>query len=410
MDLVVGIDLATAAVRVMAAGSDGSVAATAERKLPQPYSPHPGWSEQDAACWWPAVALALSELSGKLGGGAGRVVAVSVSATSGTVVGIDAAGRPIGPALTYADQRALSEASIAQAAAPEAWAALGLTIASSFGLPKWARILRDPVPGAEPIARLGHASDVVIAALTGELPPTDTGHALKSGYDPVNHRWVTAALDALGIPHHLLPEVWPPGSPAGRLSREASEATGLPLGSEVRLGMTDSCAAQLAAGAADPGRFVSVLGTTLVLKGASHRLVADPDGAVYSHRHPGGWWLPGGASSTGGKALAAGFPGAGLSDLDQKAASHGPAGCVIYPLVGRGRALPVCRSRGGGIHLRNPCRRGGPVPGSPRGRRFRRTPRLRAPSGARGRAGRTCGHRGRRERQPVVEHHPRQQC
>ncbi len=197
-------------------------------ELAQPVSPRPGWSEQDASSWWPAVAAALGDLTAELGDRSRRVVALSVSATSATVVALDAVGRPLGAALTYADQRAVSEAAAAQAAAPGTWSALGLTVAPSFGLPKWAWLLRDPARSAEPAARLGHASDAVVAALTGALPPTDTSHALKSGYDPAARRWVSEAMEALGIPAALLPEVLLPGSPAGRLTSEAAGATGLP--------------------------------------------------------------------------------------------------------------------------------------------------------------------------------------
>lgn len=355
MELVVGIDLATAAVRAVAADAAGLVHARAERLIAEPVSPRPGWSEQDAGSWWPAVAAALADLTGRLGDRSRRVVAVSVSATSATIVALDAAGRPLGAALTYADQRAVSEAAAAQAAAPGTWAALGLTVAPSFGLPKWAWLLRNPARSAEPAARLGHASDAVVAALTGTLPPTDTSHALKSGYDPAARRWVSEAMEPLGIPAGLLPEVLLPGSPAGRLTREASGATGLPYGCEVRLGMTDSCAAQLAAGTAEPGQFVSVLGSTLVLKGAAWEILTDPEGAVYSHLHPGGWWLPGGASSTGGKALAAGFPASDLSELDRRAAALGPAGCVIYPLPGRGERFPFAAPGAEGFVLGEPA-------------------------------------------------------
>jgi sugar (pentulose or hexulose) kinase len=126
----------------------------------------------------------------------------------------------------------------------------------------------------------------------------------------------------------------------GSVCPAAADASGLPPGCEVRLGMTDGCAAQLAAGADLPGSFVSVVGSTLVLKGASDSLVADPAGAVYSHRHPGGWWLPGGASNVGAAALPAAFPDRDLAALDQAAAAHGPAGAVGYPLVGEGERFP----------------------------------------------------------------------
>jgi D-ribulokinase len=339
VELVVGVDLATADVRVVAAAADGRVHGQASVPLPPPRSARPGEVEQDAAAWWPATVAALRRLADGLGDAGASVVAVSVCATSGTVVAVDDRGAPVGPALTYADQRAGAEADRAQDAGAERWGRLGLRVQPSFGLAKWGWMVRHgAVPAAA--ARVAHASDVVVSGLVGGLVATDWSSALKSGWDPLAGEWAAEALDALGVPGRLLPDVRPPGTAVGRVGAEAAGATGLPAGCEVRLGMTDACASQLAAGAAVPGRFVSVLGTTLVLKGVSRELVADPGGAVYSHRHPLGWWLPGGASSTGGAALGAGFAGRDLAALDREAAAAGPARSVAYPLVGRGERFP----------------------------------------------------------------------
>jgi sugar (pentulose or hexulose) kinase len=348
--LVVGVDMATAEVRAIAADGDGQVQAQAAVPLPGPVAPEAGRSEQDASAWWPAVARVLREVADALGPWRGAVVAVSVAATSGTVVALDGAGDPIGPALMYGDQRAVDEARAAQDAGAERWARLGLRIQPSFGLPKWAWLLgREGVRAS--VARLAHAPDVVVGRLVGGAAPTDWSHALKSGYDPDREEWATEVLDALAVPAALLPDVRRPTEGVGRLSAQAADATSLPRSCEVKLGMTDSCAAQLAAGAGRPGRFVSVLGSTLVLKGASRELLVDPAGAVYSHRHPDGWWLPGGASSTGARALAERFGGRDLAELDRRAARHGPARAVAYPLVGRGERFPFAATDAEGFEL-----------------------------------------------------------
>ena len=98
--------------------------------------------------------------------------------------------------------------------------------------------------------------------------------------------------------------------------------------------MTDACAAQVAAGADRPGRFVSVLGTTLVVKGASHDRLDDPPSGLYSHRHPDGWWLPGGASNTGGGSLTSRFDRDALTDLDRRARGPGPVDHRLLPARG----------------------------------------------------------------------------
>ena len=192
MELVVGVDMATAEVRAVAADAAGKILASGHAPLPGPSSPRPGWSEQDASSWWPAVCTAV----GRLGDHRRSVVAVTVCATSGTVVALDGDGRPLGPALMYSDQRAAAEADVAQEAGAQRWAALGLQVQPTFGLPKWAWLLRHH-PST---SRLAHASDAVVGRLVGEVPATDWGHALKSGYDPARREWATEAMEALGIP------------------------------------------------------------------------------------------------------------------------------------------------------------------------------------------------------------------
>lgn len=235
MSLVVGIDLATATVRAVAADGEGRVLADSAIDLPPPYSPRPGWVEQDATAWWPAVTDALLGLADRLGRAVQSVVAVSVCATSGTVVTLDRRGRVLGPALMYADQRATNEAESAQVAAASRWAALGLWVQPSFGLAKWGWLVRHRGL-AEGTARLAHASDAVLARMVGELVPTDWSSALKSGYDPLAGEWADEALASLHIPERLLPDVVAPTTAVGHVSAQAAAATGLPLGCQVRAG------------------------------------------------------------------------------------------------------------------------------------------------------------------------------
>jgi len=189
-----------------------------------------------------------------------------------------------------------------------------------------------------------------VSRLIRAAPPTDWSHALKTGYDPGAGAWGPA-----GAASGLRPEVTAPTTPAGDVSAPAAAETGLPAGCEVRLGMTDGCAAQIAAGADRPGRFVSVLGTTLVVKGATHDRVDDASAGVYSHRHPDGWWLPGGASNTGGGSLATRFEPDRLAHLDRLAAARGPAGTVCYPLAGTGERFPFVAAEAEAVWTADPA-------------------------------------------------------
>jgi D-ribulokinase len=264
---------------------------------------------------------------------------VACCSTSGTVLLTDAAGAPLTAGVMYDDARAEDEARRVGAAGEGIWAALGLRMGASWGLPKLVRLLgevRDPAG-----ARLAHQADVVTGRLVGRPVATDWSHALKSGYDLVHDRWPRAVLDALDVPEAVLPEVVRPGTRLGEVAAEAAEATGLPAGTPVLAGMTDGCAAQIGAGALEVGAWNAVLGTTLVLKGVTGELVVDPAGVVYSHRSSDGTWLPGGASSVGAGVLTARFAGRDLDELGERAAAREPAGAVVYPLVSaRGERFP----------------------------------------------------------------------
>ena len=92
-----------------------------------------------------------------------------------------------------------------------------------------------------------------------------------------------------------------PGTSIGQLVPSVANALGLSPNVLVVAGLTEGCASQFAAGAIEPGEWVSFLGTTLMIKGVSAGLVKDPQGRIYCHSHPERGWLPGGASNTGGE-------------------------------------------------------------------------------------------------------------
>ncbi|MEU6042716.1 FGGY-family carbohydrate kinase [Streptomyces griseus] len=341
---VIGIDVATASVRVLCVDGQGQVLAEARTDLPPPVRTSPGTvtgtrtgtSEQDARSWWPAVRSALRRTTAALPRGGREVIAVAVSATSGTIVPTGSDGEPIGPALMYDDRRAAELNAEAQRTGSARWNALGLSVGptAALGRAVWCRRTYGSA-----LHQVLHTPDLIGRELTGHPVATDWSHALKSGYDARGSEWPHEVFDALDFPLDLLPAVRAPGTGAGVVGPEAAEATGLPEGCSVRLGMTDGCAGQIATGAVEPGRFVGVLGTTYVLKGVSADLVRDPTGAFYSHRHPDGWWLPGGASNTGGECLARTAP-ARLPALDAAAAARGPASYTRYPLCREGERFP----------------------------------------------------------------------
>jgi sugar (pentulose or hexulose) kinase len=330
-----GVDLGTQGVRVLVVTGAGHVLGggaaplTGRRAGPR--------HEQDADDWWDAVCTASRAALRPLD--RLRIGGLAVCATSGTVLLTDDAGRPLTPGLMYDDGRAAAQGERARAA--------GLFVQNGWGLPKALWLMgeyggADGRGGVGPgrCARLAHQADVITAGLTGHPTPTDSSHALKTAYDLERATWPYAALAELGLPEDVLPEVVRPGTRLGEVCAAAAERTGIPAGTPVIAGMTDGCAAQIASGALREGSWNSVLGTTLVLKGAAAQPVRDATGVVYNHLAPDGSWLPGGASSVGAGALAAYFPDASPAAMDKDAPAHEPASVLAYPLTSPGERFP----------------------------------------------------------------------
>jgi sugar (pentulose or hexulose) kinase len=344
--LWVGLDLGTQSARALAVTASGEVAGSGSRPL---RSRRDGARhEQDPEAWWEALAAACREALAGIA--PERVGGVATCATSGTVLLVDRAGAPLTPALMYDDGRATPQARRAAAAGD----ALGQRIGAGWGLAKLLWLLEDE-PALADRARLAHQPDVVTRRLAGHEVATDSSHALKSGYDVEAERWPADLLGALGIPAALLPEVARSGAQLGVVCADAAAATGLPAGAPIVAGMTDGCAAQLAAGALHEGSWNSVLGTTLVLKGASATRLRDPSGVLYSHRAPDGGWLPGGACSSGAGVLASRFADRDLDELGDRAQAHEQDAPLAYPLAGQGERFPFDAPAARGFMLGDPA-------------------------------------------------------
>lgn len=329
-ELFLGIDVGTSGCRAVAIDGRGRPAGQAAVSMAAP-DRRDGMVEQDPAVWWAAVERVLTDLLVQLDRTAIR--AIAVDGTSGTLLLTDGEGTPLGPGLMYDDSRALEEAARIKAVAPPTSGALGATSAL-------AKLLH--LTGKGEVTRAVHAlhqADWIAARLSGRYGFSDENNALKLGYDVVARRW-PPFIRTLGVQRRLLPEVLVPGRAIGPIAAEQAAAFGLSPDVQIVAGTTDGVAAFLATGASEAGDAVTSLGSTLVVKQLADRPLFDPASGVYSHRL-GDLWLPGGASNSGGAALARFFDVETIERLTPALRPDRPTGLVFYPLPGTGERFPV---------------------------------------------------------------------
>lgn len=316
-------------MRGVALDPAGDTLAVAALPLPEPQ--HRGAQvEQDPTLWRDTLLRLIPALLSQLD--RSRVAAVSLDATSGTVLLAEFQGKPLTPALMYNDSRATAQAARVAGLAPRECAAHGVT--SSLAKALW--LIAHTAPTSR--ARVLHQGDWLIGELTGEYGQSDENTCLKLGYDPVQRCW-PAWLARLGLQPEQLPQVHRPGAFIAPLRRELATAWGLPGGVAVLAGTTDSTAGFLATGADSVGDAVTSLGSTLVLKVLAKQPVFAPEYGVYS-QPLGELWLIGGGSNTGGTVLRQLFTPEQISTLTAQLDPSRATGLDYYPLPGVGERFP----------------------------------------------------------------------
>lgn len=268
---VVGVDLGTSGPKVALADARGTLLAHAKAAVPLRLLPG-GGAEQDPQAWWSAICSAakeaLTDAAARLGHDpAPGVAAVCFSAQWGGTVPVAADGTPTHPAVIWMDARGGRYSRAVAGRAPRlpgtgynarrlrAW------LARSGGAPTLTG--KDPV-GQALFLKHERPDAYRAAAYLLDVPEyltfRATGRAVAA-YDTAVLRWCTdnrradavrwdaALARQCGLDTRLLPDLVPPASVVGPLTRAAAHDLGLSTHTVVVAGTGDTAAAAIGAGA-----------------------------------------------------------------------------------------------------------------------------------------------------------------
>lgn len=291
-DLLVGVDIGTSACKAsLLRADDGAVLASATERY-APDHPRPGWSEQDPRTWYRAVAAAIRRLVAARGGSGSEIRAVGLAGQMRGVVLIDAAGTPVRPAMLWNDNRCHEEVVAASRADLERLDAITHNVLNTMcTLPKLQWLRRHEPASLDHAETMLYPKDYVRLRLTGERA-TDLSDASGSSlFDVRAQTWSKELLERFGIAASLLPRVLRATDVAGAIDAAAAEDTGLPAGTPVVAGGSDSTVESFSVGLTDERSCKVRLGTS----GAVSTVVddiSDPGRAyVWSFVSDGRWML-----------------------------------------------------------------------------------------------------------------------
>ncbi len=293
MDLYIGIDLGTSAVKLLLVEAGGRVVREVTREYPLSF-PHPGWSEQRPEDWWDAVRSGVPELLS--GADAGSVRGIGLGGQMHGLVALDEKDNVIRPAILWNDGRTAREVDyLNDVVGRETLSRCTANIAfAGFTAPKLLWMRENEPENFKKIAKIMLPKDYLVYKLTG-VHATDYSDASGMLLLDVEHkRWSGEMLDICGVSEAQLPRLYESWQGVGTLKAGAAAALGLPESVLVCAGAGDNAAAAVGTGTVGAGGCNISLGTSGTVFISSDRFGVDPHNALHSFAHAdGGFHLMG---------------------------------------------------------------------------------------------------------------------
>jgi xylulokinase len=304
--MIVAHDLGTTGDKASLHTDDGRLVTAVTVRYPTTFAPG-GVAEQDPEDWWHAVCEATRLLLARSGTAPESVAAVGFSAQMMGAVLLDGEGKPVRPAMIWADHRSTAQADRLNetVGARQAYRVLGHRVHATYSLTKvlW---VREHEPSV--FARVRHvclAKDHVVHRMTGQLLTDCSDASSTNAYDQRSGKWSAELLAAAGLSADLFPPIVPSSTVAGGLLPGPADEVGLPAGTPVVLGGGDGPLAALGAGVLDPadGAYV-YLGSSSWISVAAREPLLDPHmrTMTFDHVVPGRY-VPTATMQAGGASL-----------------------------------------------------------------------------------------------------------
>ena len=278
--MYLGIDVGTSSVKVVVVDHDG--ATRAESSSPLAVSrPQPLFSEQDPQTWWQATVDAVKGLPGSLRS------AVSAIGLAGQMHGatlLDAADRPLRPAILWNDGRSSVECAELEDIAPDARRITGNIVMPGFTAPKLLWVKKHEPEIFRRTRTVLLPKDYVRLKLTGEKV-SDLSDASGTAWLDVGKRdWSDRMLAATGLERSHMPALAEGTAPSGFVTSAVAAELGTPE-VIVAAGAGDNAASAVGMGVVAPRNAFLSLGTSGVLFVATEGFRPNPDQATHAFCH-----------------------------------------------------------------------------------------------------------------------------
>jgi len=300
--ILLGIDLGTSGVKVLAINEKGETLASTSVSYPL-IQPRSGWSEQNAQDWWKGTVEAIQNILKDPAVPSNAVLALSLSGQMHGSVFLDSDNNVIRHPILWNDTRTFKECqNITDIIGEEILLGfVGNPALEGFTLPKLLWLRENEADNYKKLATLMLPKDYIVYRLTGRLCTEYSDAAGTLLLDVKNRSWSKEVSDKLDIDISILPELLDSTEVAGTLTQQASEETGLPQNVKVMPGGADNAVSAVGNGIVEEGIMLASIGTSGVVLAHTDTMHHDPQGRIHSFNHavPNSWYLMGVMLSAG---------------------------------------------------------------------------------------------------------------
>jgi xylulokinase len=289
---ILSIDLGTMGVKVTLVSMNGEIQRSAYAEYPI-ISEQPGQAEQDPALWWKGIIDCIKELESHDVRLPKLVNAISICGQMHTHVYLDSEDNPIGPSITWLDQRSseIIEEWNRDGRADRLFELTWNFPTTTYAAPQICWVKRHRPQVFAKTKSIMIAKDYIKYLLTGNKITDPSDASGTAVFDIRTNKWSPEALDLIGLDGHLLSDVMPSARIMGHITDRAGKETGLLEGTPVVNGGSDHSVAELGSGLLGEGEVSCIVGTAGVVAACTSTPVIDPKKRVMCWSYPlEGYW------------------------------------------------------------------------------------------------------------------------
>jgi len=294
-------DLGTSGNKATLFTTDGDLVASVVRPYETKYF-NINWAEQNPKDWWKAVKESTSELIKNV-----DAQEIGVVCFSGQMMGcvcVDKKGRPLRNAIIYCDQRAEKEAGyiLNKIDAHRFYEITGHRASPSYSGEKLMWVKNNEPDIYADTYKMLNAKDFINYKLTGEFYTDFSDASGTNLFDLCKLDWSEQLVNISEIEPSKLPRAVPSTNVLGKITKDASDETGLPEGIPVVAGAGDGVCAGVGVGSVKAGTAYNYLGTSSWIALTTDEPLLDPEQRtfVWAHAVPGLYHPTGTMQTAGG--------------------------------------------------------------------------------------------------------------